>query len=392
MTRRLLGLRDARLYLAGQSCSLLGDTALWLALALWARELSGSASAGGMVIFCIAAPQLASPLSGLLADRVRRRSLLLAVNPLTALAVLPLLAVHSASDLWIIYAVSVAYGVSYTLLGAGQSALLATMLPDELLPAANAVLQTVREALRLVAPVLGVGLFTLAGGRTVALLDAATFLVATATLLALRFREPPPERHTEHWRAAVAAGGRHVWRTVPLRQLALGGAASVLVIGFSETMLFAIPAGLHRPSSFAGVLMFAGGLGAIIGAATTPRALARHGEGRAAGLGLAVLAIGTLATADASVALVLAGQALFGFGLPWLIVGVTTLVQRASPPRLQGRVYSAMEIALGLPQTLSIALGAVLATAVDYRLLLVTEAVVAAAAGLYLLTRRELVH
>jgi predicted MFS family arabinose efflux permease len=89
---------------------------------------------------------------------------------------------------------------------------------------------------------------------------------------------------------------------------------------------------------------------------------------------------------------VLAGQALFGFGLPWLIVAVTTLVQRMSPAHLQGRVYSAMEIALGLPQTLSIALGAALATQLDYRLLLVTEALVAAAAGVYLLTRRELVH
>jgi MFS family permease len=326
--RRLLARRDARLYLAGQSCSLLGDTALWLALALWARELAGSASAGGMVIFCIVAPQLASPLSGLLADRVRRRSLLLVVNPLTALAVLPLLAVHGRGDLWILYTVSVAYGASYTLLGAGQSALLATMLPEELLPAANALLQTVREALRLVAPILGVGLFTLAGGRAVALLDAATFLVATATLLALRFREPPPAPHAEHWRAAVAAGGRHLWETLPLRQLALGGAVSVCVVGFSETLLFAIPQGLHRPPSFAGVLMFAGGLGAICGAATTTRAMASRGEGRVGGLGLAVLAIGTLATADSSVPVVLLGQALFGFGLPWLIVAVYTLVQR----------------------------------------------------------------
>ena len=32
--RRLLALRDARLFLAGQSLSLLGDTALWLALGL----------------------------------------------------------------------------------------------------------------------------------------------------------------------------------------------------------------------------------------------------------------------------------------------------------------------------------------------------------------------
>src|SRR6185312_8872316 len=97
------------------------DTALWLALALWARELAGSPSAGAMVIFCIVAPQLAAPLSGLLVDRVRRRTLLLWVNPLTAVAVLPLLAVHDRGDLWILYAVALAYGASYTLLGAGQS-------------------------------------------------------------------------------------------------------------------------------------------------------------------------------------------------------------------------------------------------------------------------------
>jgi MFS family permease len=390
--RRLLALRDARLYIAGQACSLLGDTALWLALALWARELAGSASAGGMVIFCIAAPQLASPLSGLLADRVRRRSLLLVVNPLTALAVLPLLAVHDRGELWILYAVAVAYGVSYTLLGAGQSALLATMLPAELLPAANTALQTIREALRLVAPVLGVGLFTLAGGRAIALLDAATFLVATATLLLLRFREPPPVPSGEPWRAAVAMGARHVRRTAALRHMALAGAVSVLAIGFSETLLFAIPEGLHRPPSFAGVLIFASGVGAVCGALTTTRALARHGELRTGGLGLAILAIGALATADASVAVVLAGKALFGFGLPWLIVAAYTLIQRASPAHLQGRVYSAMEIAIGLPQTISIALGAVLVTLIDYRLLIVAEALLTAAAGLWLLARRELVH
>ena len=34
--RRLFAVRDARLFLAGQSLSLLGDTALWLALGLWA--------------------------------------------------------------------------------------------------------------------------------------------------------------------------------------------------------------------------------------------------------------------------------------------------------------------------------------------------------------------
>ena len=57
--RRLLAHRDARLFLAGQSLSLLGDTALWLALGLWAKDLTGSSSAAGLVILAIVAPQLA---------------------------------------------------------------------------------------------------------------------------------------------------------------------------------------------------------------------------------------------------------------------------------------------------------------------------------------------
>ena len=155
LMRRLLAHRDARLFLAGQSLSLLGDTALWLALGLWAKDLTGSSSAAGLVILAIVAPQLLAPLGGLLVDRVRRRSLLLALNPLTALAMLPLLTVHDASDVWVIYAVSVAYGVSFMLLSAGQSALLATLVPLDLLGTANATLQTVREGLRLVAPLAG---------------------------------------------------------------------------------------------------------------------------------------------------------------------------------------------------------------------------------------------
>src|SRR5262245_53006585 len=47
--------RDARLFLAGQSVSLLGDTSLWLALAMWAKDLTGSNGAAGIAIFCVVA-------------------------------------------------------------------------------------------------------------------------------------------------------------------------------------------------------------------------------------------------------------------------------------------------------------------------------------------------
>ena len=127
--KRVLAHRDARLFLIGQSLSLLGDTALWLALGLWVKELTGSSSAAGLVFLCIAAPGLLSPLGGLLVDRFPRRSVLLVVNPLTALIVLPLLLVRDDRDVWLIYAVTTLYGTSYVILAAGQSALLTTLLP-----------------------------------------------------------------------------------------------------------------------------------------------------------------------------------------------------------------------------------------------------------------------
>lgn len=57
---------------------------------------------------------------------------------------------------------------------------------------------------------------------------------------------------------------------------------------------------------------------------------------------------------------VLPGVVLFGFSLPWVLVGLTTLLQRLSPPELQGRVYAAADAIITTPQTISIALGAAL--------------------------------
>jgi MFS family permease len=366
--------------------SLLGDTALWLALGIWAKDLTGSSGAAGLVIFCIAAPQLLAPVSGMVADRVRRRALLLVVNLATLAAVLPLLAVHDRSDVWILYAVATAYGVSYSLIGPAQSALLATLLPEDLLADANSLLQTVREALRLVAPLAGAGLYALAGGAAVALLDAATFALAAASVAALRVREPRPRREHEPWTAAVVAGARHISRTIPLRQITIAGAITLLTLGFSETLLFAIADdGLHRPVSFVGVLMAAQGVGAIAGALTCTRAIRRFGEVRASGLGLAVFAAGAALTAAPALVAVLAGKALFGFGLPWIVIPLLTLLQRLTPSHLQGRAYSAAELLLSGPQTLSIAAGAALISVVDYRVLIAAEALAGAIAAAYLL-------
>ena len=76
-------------------------------------------------------------------------------------------------------------------------------------------------------------------------------------------------------------------------------------------------------------------------------------------------------------------------GGPWIVVALFTLLQRLTPGPLQGRTFSAIEVLVNTPQTISIALGALLVAFVDYRLLLGLEAAVVAAAGAWLLTRRE---
>jgi len=388
--RRVLARRDMRLYVIAQTLSMFGDTALWLALAVWAKSLTGSSAAAGMVIFGITAPGVFAPLSGLLADRVRRRPLLIVTNLLTAAAVLPLLLVHDRGDVWIIYAVTLAYGFSFTVLGAGLSGLLATMLPEDELADANGLIQTAREGLRLFAPLVGAGLYAALGGAAVALLDVATFVIAAGLLAMMRVVEPAPEPRSGRLLAGIADGARHLRQTIPLRQLTVASGVALLVIGFSETLTFEVAgSGLGRDPSFVGVLVSVQGIGAVAGAATAAALVRRFGEGHLAGAGMLVFSLGVTLLASASLPVVLVGITLFGAGIPWIVVALFTLLQRLTPGPLQGRTFSAVEVLVNTPQTVSIALGALLVAFVDYRLLLGLEAAVVAAAGAWLLTRRE---
>ena len=326
----------------------------------------------------------------MLADRVRRRPLLIVTSLATAVAVLPLVFVHDRGDVWIIYAVTLAYGFSYTLLGAGLSGLLATMLPPDELADANALMQTAREALRLVAPLVGAALYAAAGGAAVALLDALTFMIAAALLTRMRVVEPKPAPRSGGFLEEISAGARHLRITVPLRQLTFASGAALLVIGFSETLTFEVAgSGLGRDPSFVGVLLAVQGVGAVTGGLLAAPLIRRVGEGHLAALGMLVFSGGVTLLTSGSLPVVLAGIVLFGLGIPWIVVALFTLLQRLTPGPLQGRTYSAIEVLVNTPQTISIALGAVLVGLVDYRLLLLLEAAVVAAAGAWLLTRPE---
>jgi len=97
-----------------------------------------------------------------------------------------------------------------------------------------------------------------------------------------------------------------------------------------------------------------------------------------------------LSLVSGSLVVVVVGSVVFGLGLPWLMIGFSTFLQRNTPRPLMGRVSTAVDLVMGLPNTLSIAAGALLIAVVDYRILLVVAAAGLLGAGASLLRDRRL--
>jgi MFS family permease len=388
--RRLLSYRDARLLVAGQTLSSFGDWAMFIVMAVWMKSLTGSSARAGLVFFVLTLGTLvAGPLGGLLADRVKRRPLMIACDCTLGGSVLALLFVHDKGDAWVIYLVALLYGAVGTVFYPAQAALLRVMLPQELLADANGALSTMRQGLRLVAPLAGAGLYAAFGGWVVAILDAATFAGSAVLMSRMRVAEERPEPPEHHFLREVTAGIEHIWRTLPLRQMLTGGTVALLVAGFAETLIFSVIQHLGKPPSFFGVLGTLQGVGSIAGGVTAAAVVRRLGEMRSVGIGLALFGFGDLLLVVPTLPVVMIGFAIAGVGLTWAIVGYTTALQTRTPLLIQGRVSGAAELSLSVAQTVSIAAGAALSTVIDYRILLAAMAGVIAVSAVYLVTRRE---
>ena len=386
--REILRRRDVRLLFGGQTLSMFGDWMMIMVLGIWAKVLTGSSSQAGLVFFVLALASLAAPIGGLVVDRLPKRPLMIGTHLALAGVMCLLLLVHDRGDMWLLYTVTVLYGLGGDLFAASRGAMLKAMVPDELLGDANGAYQSIREGLRIVAPLAGAGIFAAFGGHAVAIVDAATFVVSAATLVALPFREPEAAPKEHHFLREISAGMEHILRTRVLRQLTLGVAAALFVAGFSETLIFAVAGdALHRSPSFVGVIGTCQGVGSIAGGVTSAWLLRRIGDLRLAGLGVALFGVGSFFWMIPSLSVVLASTAVSGVGIVWAVVSLATAYQRRSPGHVQGRVAAAANMLFSVPQVLGIALGAALITIVDFRVEIVAMAVVFLAAAAYLLTR-----
>lgn len=391
----LLRVPHFRRLLAAWSIGNFADSALFLTLAIWAKDLTGSSGAAGLVFFCLGAPVLAGPLFGLLADRLRRKPLLVASNLIAATAVLGLMFVQRPSDIWILYLVTVIYGALGSLNGAAQSGLLRTMLSDDHLGSANALFMTIDQGLRIVTPLAGAGLYALYGGPALAAATAVLLVITALALLTVRVAEPKPQGASTSdagW-TAMLAGFRHLRRVPELMSMVIAMAVALSVIGLFDSVLFAVVQhGLGREPAFFGVLMSAQGAGSILGGVTAVRLLGRLGPVGSVAFGLGAFGVGSALFLFGSTPLAFAGSVIGGAAIPWAFVALATTRQRLTPNNLQGRVASASGVALQVPQLVSTGVGAAVVAVVDYRLLIAGAAVVILAAAGWLWSRQPTSH
>jgi MFS family permease len=382
--KRLLRHRDARIYLSGQTLSTIGDSALWLAMGIWVKILTHSNAAAGLVFFFVVAGISLAPVTGVLVDRVRRRPLSAGANLAAAAMVCALLLVHGRSQVWLIYVVMFGYGVLTALLTSAQTALVPSLVPEDLLGEANTMLQVGSQGMRIFTPLIGAGLLAWAGAAPVILLDAGTFVAAACCLAALSLREPRPVATGSSWWTDLTAGVRYTWETPILRKLLVTTVLALIVIGFMETISFAIVSeGLHKRPPFLGVLVALQAVGAIAGAVVVPALMKAIGEVLTIAAAIALIGAASLLMITSSMAIVLTGAAVLGASIMFANVTAITLIQRRTRPELMGRVDAALTFASTGPQAISIAVGAALIAVVSYRLLLASIAAMMVVACAY---------
>ena len=347
--------RNAGLFIVISVVAGFGSTAMSLVAGVWILDLTGSSSLAGLAGFCVFLPTLAGPWLGALVDRLPRRALLIGVDLVLAAVLLTLLTVHSRQQAWLIYAVMLAYGISYVLLDAGESALLPAALPPAALGDVNGWRSSAQEGMKLIAPLTGAALYTWHGGPAVVLISATAPVLVAGLYTLVRLDRPAVTPARAKSRAAFGV----LWGIRAVRVPVLVAGVTIAMSGFATAALFAtVTDRLGLPAATIGILSSAQGAGSLAGGLGVGRLLARFGPTRVAAAGAVIYAAGSLVQNLFGWPVIIAGSVLIGIGLPWTLIAAITAVQTNTPDELLGRVSATAGTAMFGPNALAVPLGA----------------------------------
>lgn len=336
----------------GMNVSFLGTQVSSLAYPLTAVLVlhAETAEMGWLRATGTAASFLVGPFAGVVADRVRRRPVIIASDLGSALlaASIPAAFFLGALGMKQLYVVQFLAGAFSICSEVALMAYLPVLVRREQLVRANSQLQASSAAVSVAGPGLAGVLVQVLSAPVVVLFDAASFVLSAACTALIRAPEPAHEEAAHNGRgvwAQIGEGLRFVYGHDLLRPLAQGIALHFLFVNVVYTLLviYAVRELGIGPAAL-GVVFAALGPGFFVGALLAPRAARRFGPGRVMtyaplltvlGMSLVPLARGPEAFA---VAMLAAAHFLTACGIQLHGINMVSLRQAVTPHRLQGRM------------------------------------------------------
>jgi MFS family permease len=219
-----------RLLFVGQSLSVVGDRMMAIAIAFAVLSI-GDATDLGIVLAASGIPfALFAIAGGVLSDRVGRRRTMIASDVARTIcqAIVAALLLSGRAEVWMLVILGAVYGASAAIFMPALMGLIPQIVPAERIQSANAMLGFTRSVANVAGPVLAGLILAVASPGDVIAIDALTFAVSAACLIALRTGPAPaaaPSEEGDDFAARLRAGWREV-RSRPWLTAGLGAMAA----------------------------------------------------------------------------------------------------------------------------------------------------------------------
>ena len=232
--------------------------------------------------------------------------------------------------------------VASSVFGPAAAALTPRLVGEEDLAAANAVNSTIEASALVVGPAVGSVLLFLGSAAAGFALNAGTFAFSAFVLLTIKAHVPPVKVKSEHGVLHQWVDGLKALKESPTAVALLNFEFGVSFLYGCSTVFFILVAKENLgagPNGF-GYLMAAMGLGGVIASPLAARLLGQRHQ-------ILILAVGPIGAGAGVVAmafthslpLALVCTFLLGAGNNLVDVIALTLLQRAAPPRMVGRIF-----------------------------------------------------
>jgi MFS family permease len=285
---------------------------------------------------------LLSPWSGLIADRVSRRALMIVTQVVGGLLALLLgvLVLTGVAELWHVYLLAAALGVSSALEAPARQTFVSELVPAERLANAVGLNSASFHAGRLIGPALAGLLIAAFGTGPVFLINAATFAATIWALAGLRVRELITAPRAPRSKGQIRAGLGYVRRRPDLL-VVMGVVGMVGTFGLNfqlttavmATQVYGKGAGEY---GLLGSVMAIGSLGGALLAARRQNPRLRLFLAATAAFGVSAL-IASLMPSYLTFAIALVPT---GLSALTLMTAANTIVQLSTAPQMRGRVMA----------------------------------------------------